>query len=68
MKQFAGILRELRKERHLPQAVLAKALYICQSTIAYWECGKREPTATNIIAIADYFDVSTDYLLGRTEY
>ncbi len=41
---------------------------ISQSAIAKWELEKTEPTASAIIILADYFDVSTDYLLGREDY
>lgn len=68
MRKFAEILKELRKEEKINQADLAKALNVSQSIIARWESGECEPTATNILAIADYFNVSTDYLLGKEKY
>ncbi len=47
---------------------LAIALGISQSAIAKWELEKTEPTATAIIILSKFFDVTTDYLLGITEY
>ena len=47
---------------------LNKALKVSQSIIARWESGECEPTVTNILAIAEYFSVTTDYLLGKDEY
>lgn len=68
MRKLAVILRELRIERKISQSELAKALNVSQSIIARWESDECEPTATNIIALANYFNVTTDYLLGRTDY
>ena len=65
---FAVMLKELRSEKKISQTELAKALNVRQSMIARWESDECEPTATNILAIADYFGVTTDYLLGRKNY
>jgi len=66
-KIFSERLRELRTQSGLSQAQLAQKIAIPQSSIAEWEIGKREPLATAIVKIANFFDVSTDYLLGRTD-
>ena len=68
MKIFAERLLELRKEKGISQAILAKQLQVSYSVVCYWETDRSEPTAPNLVKIADYFDVSVDYLLGRTEY
>ena len=60
-------IKELRKEKGITQKELAKAVNITQSNIARYETGQQEPKATNIIALADYFNVSADYLLGRQD-
>ena len=67
MKAFANRLLELRSERGISQAKLAKELGVSFSVVCYWETDRSEPTAVNIVKIADYFNVSADYLLGRTE-
>lgn len=67
MKAFAERLLELRSERGISQAKLAKELGVSFSVVCYWETDRSEPTAVNIVKIADYFNVSADYLLGRTE-
>lgn len=67
MKAFAERLLELRSERGISQAKLAKDLGVSFSVICYWETDRSEPTAVNIVKVADYFNVSADYLLGRTE-
>lgn len=59
-------IAHLRERRGLSQAALAKDLNIGQSTLAMWETDKRGLKDEVIIQIAEYFDVSTDYLLGRT--
>ena len=68
MKIFAERLFELRKERGISQATLAKELQVSASVVCYWETDQREPTAPNLNKSADYFNVSVDYLLGRKEY
>ncbi len=60
-------LKELRMERKLSQVRLGIELNIDQTTISHYETGVREPDYKTLILIADYFDVSIDYLLGRTD-
>lgn len=62
---FAERLKELRQERNLSQTALAQIIGVSQKAIDYWERGINEPKATYIIRLADYFDISSDYLLGR---
>ena len=58
-------LKELRDEHGLTQAELGKLLNISPSAIGMYEQGRREPSIEALIKIADYFRVTTDYLLGR---
>lgn len=60
-------LREIRKARGISQLKLAMDLSTNQNTISRYETGEREPGITELIALADYFDVSVDYLLERTD-
>ncbi len=60
-------LRELRKERGISQLKLAMDLYLNQNSISRYESGEREADYATLILIADYFDVSIDYLLNRTD-
>ncbi|MBR2774781.1 MAG: helix-turn-helix transcriptional regulator [Selenomonadaceae bacterium] len=60
-----GILKSLRNSRELSQKDFAQALRVSQQTVASWESGRTEPSNTALKAIADYFNVSADYLLGR---
>ena len=60
-------LRELRKERNVSQQKLAQALGVSRSTVAMWETGPNQPDYETLLRIADYFEVSTDYILERTK-
>ena len=60
-------LRELRRARHITQLKMALDLNMSQNTISRYESGEREPGVTELIRIADYFRVSIDYLLERTD-
>lgn len=59
-------LRELRKQRNITQLKLAMDLNMNQNTISRYETGEREAGYKELILIADYFNVSIDYLLGRS--
>ena len=58
-------LKKLRNQKELTQAELSTVLNVSPSTIGMWEQGRREPDYDYLKAIADYFNVSIDYLLGR---
>lgn len=60
-------LRELRKNRNITQLKLALDLNMSQNTISRYETGEREAGYAELIRIADYFNVSIDYLLERTQ-
>ena len=60
-------LKKLRKERNVSQLKLALDLNMNQNSISRYENGEREADYDTLIKLADYFDVSLDYLLGRTE-
>jgi transcriptional regulator with XRE-family HTH domain len=60
-------LLELRKEKKLSQEDLGKSLNVSGRTIGYYESDERSPTAEVLIQLGDFFNVSVDYLLGRTD-
>ena len=64
---FGKRLQELRKEHRLNQKDFANAIGYSQSQISQWETGVNEPTASALTKIADYFNVSVDFLLGRSD-
>ena len=60
-------LKELRTKRHISQVKLAMDLGMNQNSISRYENSEREADYETLIAFADYFGVSVDYLLGRTD-
>lgn len=60
-------LRQLRKERGISQVRLAMELSVSQHTISRYETGEREADYAMLVRIADFFGVSVDYLLERTD-
>lgn len=60
-------IRDLRKQKKMSQSELAKIIGVTQTTITAWETGKAEPSSSAVANLADYFGVTTDYLLGRPE-
>jgi transcriptional regulator with XRE-family HTH domain len=66
MKTFGNIIRDLRKQKKgITQKELAQSLQLSESTIGMYERNERQPDYNTLIRIADYFNVSTDFLLGR---
>ena len=68
MSLFGDRLRALRQEKSITQAELSKIIGISKSSINMYERGEREPNFGNLNALADFFNCSVDYLLGRVEY
>ena len=64
--QFPNI-RNLREDRDLRQRQLAEVLHVSQNTYSQYETGIIELTAEKLVLLADFYNVSVDYLLGRTE-
>ncbi len=60
-------LKELRKNKGISQLKLAMDLSMNQNTVSRYETGEREADYKTLIKIADYFNVSIDYLLERTD-
>ena len=58
-------IRDLREDRDLRQADVARAIGIDQRTLSNYETGKTNPDSFAIIKLADFFEVSADYLIGR---
>ena len=63
---FSDRLRAARKIRKWSQATFGKKSGISPFTLAHFESSSRRPSFTNLIKIADTLEISTDYLLGRT--
>lgn len=59
------IIKELRIDKGISQSMLANEIGVSQKAIDFWEREVNEPKASYIIKLSDYFNVSSDYLLGR---
>ena len=67
MNDFAKRLRIIRKKKGLTQKQLAVEVGASERGIQSYEIGERNPPFDQLITLADYFDVSIDYLVGRTD-
>ena len=64
LNMFCERLKELRVEKGIGQIELAKELNVSKGIISLWENGLREPKLSNLVAMAQFFEVSIDYLVG----
>ena len=64
---FQERLRTVRKSKHLTQEEVAKGLEISYRSYRRYEAGETEPNLSILVQIANYYDVSLDYLTGRTD-
>lgn len=60
-------IRNLREDMDLTQTDMAKMLFISQRTYSYYESGGHDIPTEILVRLADFYDVSVDYLLGRTD-
>ncbi len=67
-KKLSNMLRELRESKKLYQKDIAKILNISTSAYGYYEQGKRDPDTFTLKTLADFYGVTSDYLLGREIY
>lgn len=65
-KDFPRVIKLLRKERGLRQKEAAEQMGVAQALLSHYENGKRECGLDFLVRIADFYDVSVDYLLGRS--
>ena len=65
--EFSERLKSLRLEAGLTQKEIAEQLGISQQGYAYWERGTKKPTQDRLTLLSNYFDVSVDYLLGKSD-
>ena len=65
--QISEKIKELREIRNESQNKVSLALNIPRYTYANWEQGRSEPSANDLVKLADYYDVTVDYLLGRED-
>lgn len=67
MEIFAERIRELRLERGLTQEAVGEIIGVKRFAVYSYEKGRACPEMKGLVALADYFDVSMDYLAGRTD-
>ena len=60
-------IKELREEYKITQKQLSEILGVTRTAVSKWEAGENGPNSEILVKLADYFNVSTDYLLGLTE-
>lgn len=68
MNKFGENLIRIRKENKISQQELAEKVNVSQQCVSEWEREKIEPTLSNLWKIADVFDISVDFLIGRKDY
>lgn len=68
MNKFSERLKELRTENNIGQVELSKKINVSKGIISLWENGLREPSMQCLISLADYFDCTIDYLVGRKDF
>lgn len=61
-------IKEIRKENHLSQSEFGKLLSVSQDNVSLWEVGKSFPSIQHVILIAKTFNVSSDYILGISDF
>lgn len=66
MTVFHSKIREFRKDINLTQKQMAERLNISERAYQYYESGQREPNLDTLFNISNIFDISIDYLLGKT--
>lgn len=67
MTEFSKRLQMLRERQHKSRRVVSELCGLPTDAVRRYERGEAKPTADSLIAIANYFEVSIDYLLGRTD-
>ena len=67
MATLCDRLQQLKKNKNVLQKDISKAVGLSLRAYQRYEYGERQPTTDVLIALADYFDVSLDYLVGRTD-
>ena len=67
MYDLGANFKKVRAEKNYTQKQVAEGVEITERQYQYYEYGKKTPSALVLIALADYFDVSLDYLVGRSD-
>ena len=68
MAQFGEMLSELRQDKKITQEQLGNAIFVTAGTVSNYENNVHLPDVEKLVLLADYFDVTVDYLLGRSQW
>ena len=68
MQVFGERLKELRNLKGITQKQLAQLMNVSGNTIHSWERDKQEPSMSSLLFLSEYFEVSLDYLFGKSDY
>ncbi len=66
-REYIERIKDLMNEERISQAELARSVGISQSAVCNWLNGKKEPSIDSLWRLADFFDLSVDYIIGRKE-
>lgn len=64
---FKERLKDLRLERNISQQELGRIVNMSKMAISHWESGHSEPSIAQLIVLSNFFEVSVDYLIGKTD-
>ena len=67
MNKFKIRLKELRKESNITQKKLSENINVTEDCVHNWERGRSEPSILDLINLSNFFEVSIDYLVGKTD-
>ena len=67
MISFKDRLRELRIEKGISQSQLGKVVNTSKMAVSHWESGHSEPSILQLVVLSNFFDVTVDYLIGKTD-
>ena len=67
MESFAHRLKELREEKGVTQQEIGSLVNMSKMAISHWEKGHSEPSIAQLIVLSNYFEVTVDYLIGKTD-
>jgi transcriptional regulator with XRE-family HTH domain len=68
MELFAERLQKMRERRRISRGVMSELCGLSKSVISKYERGERQPKLETLILLADFFECSIDYLVGRSDY
>lgn len=68
METFRKRLKELRIERNVSQQELGKLVNTSKMAVSHWESGHSEPSIAQLITLSTFFEVTVDYLIGKTDF